>query len=80
MTLSLEQASLAKAEAKKYLEYSIYSLCIMLGIDPDNVENEIDSDSMSMPEYGYDMDNVAQFRAAVGCLRKQLDILGDLNR
>jgi len=78
MALSLEKAELAKAEAKKYLEYSSYSLCLMLGIDPDNVNSEIDSGVINMSEYGYDAENVAQLTAAVGCLKKQLEILESL--
>ena len=78
MSLSPEKIELAKAEAKKYLEYSSYSLCLMLGIDPDNVENEIDSGVANMTEYGYDTDHVTQLRAAVGCLKKQLETLESL--
>lgn len=78
MALSPEQIALAKAEAKKYLEYSSYSLCLMLGVDPDNVNSEIDSGILNMSEYGYDTENSAQLTAAVGCLKKQLWILENL--
>lgn len=78
MALSDYQISLAKAEAKKYLEYSSYSLCLMLGLDPDNVENEIDSGAANMTEYGYDTNHVTQLQAAIGCLKKQLQALENL--
>lgn len=78
MALSASQIAAAKAEAKKYLEYSSYSLCFMLGIDPDNIENEIDSGVANMIEHGYDTNNVTQLQAAVGCLKKQVQILEDL--
>lgn len=78
MALSPEQIALAKAEAQKYLEYSSYSLCLMLGIDPDNVENEIDSGVANMTEYGYDTNTITELRSAVGCLKKQLEILESL--
>lgn len=79
MALSSDQISSAKAEARKYLEYSCYSLCFMLGINPDNVENEIDSGVASMTEYGYDTNHVTQLQAAVGCLKKQLETLENLS-
>lgn len=78
MALLPEQIELAKAEATKYLEYSSYSLCLMLGIDPDNAENEIDSGVMNMTEYGYDTNHVTQLQSAVGCLKKQLEILAGI--
>lgn len=79
MALSSDQISAARAEAKKYLEYSSYSLCFMLGIDPDNIENEIDSGVVNMTEHGYNTNHVTQLQAAVGCLKKQIGILEDLD-
>jgi hypothetical protein len=78
MAISLEKALLAQAEAKKYLEYSSYSLCLMLGITPENAEEEIDSGVMNMTEYGYDTNHVTQLQSAVGCLKKQMKILESL--
>ena len=34
MALTAEQETAAKASAKSYLEYSIYVLCVSLGLDP----------------------------------------------
>ena len=34
MALPAEQETAAKASAKSYLEYSIYVLCVSLGLDP----------------------------------------------
>ena len=50
----------------------------MLGIDPDDVENEINSGVVNMTEYGYDTNTVTELRSAVGCLKKQLETLESL--
>jgi len=38
MALSEEDILKAKAEARKYLEYSTYTLALTLGVDPEDIE------------------------------------------
>jgi hypothetical protein len=38
MELSTEQKEAAKEEAKQYLEYSIYRLALVLGVNPDELD------------------------------------------
>ena len=40
MIISREKLDQARAEAKEYLEYSIYTLSMMLGIDPEEINEE----------------------------------------
>jgi hypothetical protein len=39
MALTAEQVTAAKAEAKEYLEYSTYVLCLALSLDPADVND-----------------------------------------
>jgi len=39
MALTAEEITAAKAEAKEYLEYSTYVLCLSLGLDPAEVND-----------------------------------------
>ena len=39
MALSASQITTAKTEAKEFLEYSTYTLCLVLGVDPDAVSS-----------------------------------------
>lgn len=39
MALTAEQETAAKASAKSYLEYSIYVLCVSLGLDPSSANH-----------------------------------------
>lgn len=39
MALTAEEVTAAKAEAKEYLEYSTYVLCLSLGLDPAEVND-----------------------------------------
>ncbi len=73
MALSENQVSRAKNEALQYLEYSSYMLCLMLGIDPENIDNEIDLD---VPSTGsYTPDNVLQLKSAIDCLKRQVEVI-----
>ena len=38
MTLSNEQKDLAKAKAKEYLEFSIFTLALMLGVNVEEID------------------------------------------
>ena len=38
MELTTEQKEAAKEEAKQYLEYSIYRLALVLGVNPDELD------------------------------------------
>jgi hypothetical protein len=38
MALTEEQLSNAKSEAKKYLEYAVYTTALMLGVDIDEID------------------------------------------
>lgn len=40
MALTAEQVQKAKDEARKYLEYSIYTTALMLGVDTDDIDGE----------------------------------------
>jgi hypothetical protein len=73
MALSENQISTAKNEALQYLEYSSYMLCLMLGINPENIDEEID---IGIPELNsYASDTVPQLESALNCLKKQLSII-----
>ena len=39
MALTAEEVTAAKAEAKEYLEYSTYVLCLSLGLNPAEVSD-----------------------------------------
>jgi hypothetical protein len=49
MALTQEQKQKAKNEAKEYLEYSIYTLSLILGVDPEVLdENFINPESQEV--------------------------------
>lgn len=49
MALTNEQKEKAKAEAKSYLEYSIYTLALILGIDPEELdENTVNNENQEL--------------------------------
>ena len=49
MALSQEQKQKAKNEAKEYLEYSIYTLSLILGINPETLdENFVNPESQEV--------------------------------
>jgi hypothetical protein len=80
MSISAEQIKAAKAEATRYLEYSSYALCIMLGINPDDIDNDIALGVAAMQERGYDANSVSQLQSALGCLERQIEILESLSQ
>lgn len=44
MALTNEQKNQAKQEAKQYLEYSIYTLSLILGLDPESLDENTTND------------------------------------
>lgn len=44
MALTNEQKNQAKQEAKQYLEYSIYTLALILGLDPESLDENTTND------------------------------------
>lgn len=54
MALSIPQTEAAKEEAKQYLEYSIYLLALILGVNPDELdENFVNPETMESNESRY---------------------------
>ena len=77
MALSVEQVEKAKNEAKQYLEYSTYTLCSMLGIDPENIDEEIE---LGIPNLGeYHGGTVPQLQSAFDCLKRQIAVLESIS-
>ena len=77
MALSEDQISRAKLEAVQYLEYSSYMLCLMLGVDPENIDEDI---SLGIPGLGsYTPDNVPQLESALNCLKRQISIIESIS-
>lgn len=49
MALTNEQKEKAKEEAKSYLEYSIYTLALILGLDPEELdENTVNNENQEL--------------------------------
>lgn len=49
MALTNEQKNQAKQEAKQYLEYSIYTLALILGLDPESLnENTVNDEDKEL--------------------------------
>jgi hypothetical protein len=54
MELSTEQKEAAKEEAKQYLEYSIYRLALVLGVNPDELdENFVNPETVESDSQRY---------------------------
>ena len=68
MSLTSAQIEKSKQEAKRYLEYSTYTLCMILGVDVDSL-----SEDMEVPV----ADGHPQY-ASYTCLRNQVMALGKL--
>lgn len=62
MALTAEEVAAAKAEAKEYLEYSTYVLCLSLGLNPADV-----NDPYTVPVEADDV-----LYSAHNCLRVQV--------
>jgi hypothetical protein len=78
MGLSIDQINKARNEARQYLEYSSYTLCVMLGVDPENIDEEI---ALSTPDLGsYHGQAVPQLQSAIDCLKKQISILESIQQ
>lgn len=61
VSLNQEQLDRAKAEARRYLEYSTYVLCLALGVDPNTASSEMGIPvATSHPEY-YSYDCLIRF-------------------
>jgi hypothetical protein len=65
MALSAERQAQAEAEARSFLEYSIYVLCILLAIDPAGVNHP----------YTIPVDENHPQHAQYASLQKQLEAL-----
>lgn len=42
MSLTAEQIEKSREEARRYLEYSTYTLCMILGVDVDSLSSDMD--------------------------------------
>ena len=68
MALSPERIEQAKQEAIRYLEYSTYTICLALGVDPEEA-----SSSMTIP-----VPESSHLYMAYSCLVSQLSVLEGL--
>jgi hypothetical protein len=75
MALSVEQLAKAKAEAIQILEYSIYTLAFVLGIEDEDLNADMDNPiDMSLSENS----SLAAQYDAYECLKMQLAALARL--
>jgi len=68
MSLTAEQIGKSREEARRYLEYSTYTLCMILGVDADSL-----SGSMEIP-VGVEHQQYGSYV----CLRNQVTALENL--
>jgi hypothetical protein len=65
MSLTPTQIEKSKEEARRYLEYSTYTLCLILGVDVDSLSGDMDIPvDADNPQYG-----------SYTCLRSQVAAL-----
>jgi hypothetical protein len=68
MSLTAEQIEKSKEEARRYLEYSTYTLCMILGVDVDSLSSDMDIPvGTEHQQYG-----------SYACLRNQVAALENL--
>jgi hypothetical protein len=67
MPLSAEQVQKAKDDARRVLEYSTYTLCLTLGIDPDEMDSSyvipVPENDPSYPAYSSLMRQIVALEA-----------------